>query len=266
MAQAEKQPWEIALEKFLVRYSHRKDVTAAVACGSFVTGNPSPRSDVDVHLVLDPHTKWRERGNHIINGIMIEYFANPPAQIRQYFKNDHAVQRQNDATMFVTGRILFDRRGDARRLKREAQRWLRRPFKTRPPWRRSLDRYAIFDHYDNFVDAAEQRAYDADLIYFNWVRLVYDLYARHLKQPVQTEKSTLRILTEPKAQQKYAARPFPDARFITLWSNAVRARSMHSKLSAARRLRDHVLRRMGGFDIDGWCMRTVLDPKCRLKR
>jgi hypothetical protein len=252
--------WELALEKFISRWPQREDAVAAVACGSFVTGNPSPRSDVDLHLVLHPRVTWRERGNRIVDGVMIEYFANPPAQIRAYFSENHADYNQTNATQFVTGRIIFDRRGEAKRLKREAQAWLKKRFVPRAPWRRSLDRYAIYDHYDNLMDALERGAPDANYLYCAWLMLVYDLYARFLLQPVATAKSTLGILTKAAVRRKYCAPPFPDKAFVRLFAAAIAAKGPQQKRHAER-LRAHVLRAMGGFEIDGWRIRTPVSAK-----
>ena len=77
------QGWEIALQKFLKKWDNRKNVIGALVCGSYVTGNPSKHSDIDVHIILDSKTSWRERGNEIIDGFLIEYFANP---IKNHYK------------------------------------------------------------------------------------------------------------------------------------------------------------------------------------
>jgi predicted nucleotidyltransferase len=192
--------WQRALSEFIAAFPQRRDVTAAVACGSFVTGSPSPRSDIDVHLILKDGTRWRERGNKIVRGILIEYFANPPAQIRRYFADDHKDNRCANMTQFVIGRIIFDDHGIGKILQKEARRWLRKRFKPRPDARHEIDKYAIWDHHDNLTDAFEQRAANFEYLYYNWLTLVYDLYARHWRQPVATEKNTLAILTSAAAR------------------------------------------------------------------
>lgn len=61
------QDWEKALHKFLVPWRKRKDALGCLVCGSFVTGNPSKHSDIDVHIVLSDSVTWRERGNKLID-------------------------------------------------------------------------------------------------------------------------------------------------------------------------------------------------------
>ena len=45
-------------------------------------------SDIDIHVILNPECDYRERGNLWIKGIEIEYFKNPPVQIKSYFQKE----------------------------------------------------------------------------------------------------------------------------------------------------------------------------------
>ena len=44
--------WKIALETFLKEWQDKEEVVGALICGSYITGNPSKRSDIDVHIIL----------------------------------------------------------------------------------------------------------------------------------------------------------------------------------------------------------------------
>ncbi|MDR0272764.1 MAG: nucleotidyltransferase domain-containing protein [Clostridiales bacterium] len=57
------------LEIFLADFEYKNDVVGVLACGSFVTGNPTKHSDLDVHIVLDENVNYRERGNKYIDGL-----------------------------------------------------------------------------------------------------------------------------------------------------------------------------------------------------
>ncbi len=56
--------------------------------GSRVTSFASKYSDIDVYIILSDDVEWRERGNKMIDGCLIEYFANPIKQIKSYFKEE----------------------------------------------------------------------------------------------------------------------------------------------------------------------------------
>lgn len=51
--------WERALSKFLIEWEKKKEVIGVMICGSFVTGNPSQHSDIDVHILLSDNVNWR---------------------------------------------------------------------------------------------------------------------------------------------------------------------------------------------------------------
>jgi len=248
-------PWLPSLSRFLAEVPFRREIAGTMVCGSFVTGAPGPRSDVDVHLVLRPGTRWRQRGNRVIDGIVVEYFANPPEQIRAYFRNDHADNRRMAATQFATGRILEDGRGVVRRLVAEARAWMRKPFA--PPSRAwiELTKYGLFDHLDNLLDAVERGAPDAAYLYFTLVGLAGESYARFAREPVPSGAQAYRMLTSARTRRKYLAELPRDRRFARLHASAL-AKFEPARASA---LVGHVLRRMGGFELDGWRLRSKVE-------
>ena len=75
--------WREKLNIFTENFKHKNDVIGILVCGSYITGSPTNHSDLDVHMVLENNVNYRERGNKIIDGLLIEYFANPPRQIEQ---------------------------------------------------------------------------------------------------------------------------------------------------------------------------------------
>ena len=44
--------WEEKLSKFLDDFAYKDDVVGVLVCGSYITGNPSNHSDLDVHIIL----------------------------------------------------------------------------------------------------------------------------------------------------------------------------------------------------------------------
>ena len=103
--------WKVKLDKFLFEWEYMEDTIGILVCGSFITGEPSAHSDLDVHIILSNDVDYRERGNRIIDGLLIEYFANPPKQISKYFENDYREICPMSQTQFITGRILLDKTG-----------------------------------------------------------------------------------------------------------------------------------------------------------
>ena len=120
--------FEAAVEEFLTPWRRRRSVVGALLCGSYITGSPSAHSDLDLHIILADGTAWQERGNRVVMGYLVEYFANPPDALRTFYKSDRERQRHVTATMFATGRVLFDLTGSVQALRRDAQKSLRTPF------------------------------------------------------------------------------------------------------------------------------------------
>ena len=248
--------WERAARDFLGAWPSRRHVTGALVCGSYVTGHPTPRSDVDCFLLLPDGTKWRERGNRIVDGLLVEYFANPPEQIRLYFASDFAENRRVIATVFCTGRVLFDRDGEMKRMQAEARRWQRKRFPRLPRIELERTRYAIWDTVDNALDAADRGAADLPFQYHHAIRFVYDCYAKFLRQPVLQVDRIERFYGPGAHPEKYLLEPFPDAKFIRALLRAIREDEPEKMPGRLKRLAAYATEQMGGFEIDGWRFRS----------
>jgi predicted nucleotidyltransferase len=248
--------WQRALQEFIAPYRARPDVIGALVCGSYVTGAPSPRSDIDVVIVLAPSAKFRERGNRIVSGYLFEYFVGPPAQFRAYFADGHARSRPNTATMFATGRVLFDPRGAVRRLRAQARQWLRRPLRPLQPSELAHERYFYWDSLDNLRDLDEQGSPAYAHAYHHHVYDVYSTYARFLRQPLVRPRQLYAYLSDARARKKYLQSPFPDRRFAALLRRALCASDARAMRQAAEALTAHATERLGGFEIDGFRLRT----------
>ncbi|MEA2733711.1 MAG: hypothetical protein QOE14_162 [Humisphaera sp.] len=248
--------WQAALESFLAPWKHRPEVTGALVCGSYVTGNPSPRSDIDVHILLKPSTKWRERGNDVVDGFLVEYFANPPRSIRGYFREDYARNDHAGATQFVTGRILFDKTGVIAKLKREARKWIDKPFRKPGRMAAKSNGYRLWDSLDNFRDAVESQAPDLSWRYVHALDALLRIYAHHTGDCFVQSDKAYAYLTSDLLAKKYLQRPFSDAMFGRRFAAAMRETDSAKMLPTLEALTRYVHRKMGGFEIDGFRLRA----------
>jgi len=146
--------WETALEQFLEEWKHRDEVVGILVCGSYITGKPSKRSDIDVHIILREDGDWRERGNRVVQGYLIEFFANPPQQIRSYFKEDYQDRRPMSMVQFLTGRVYVDKCGIVKQLVDEAREWKTKPYDAVPEPIIELKKYGLWDALDNLLDCS----------------------------------------------------------------------------------------------------------------
>lgn len=68
--------YEKAARKFIEKYQDNKNYLGALVCGSYVMGNETKYSDVDLFIIMDDLFDHRERGNIIVDGFRIDYFIN----------------------------------------------------------------------------------------------------------------------------------------------------------------------------------------------
>jgi hypothetical protein len=258
--------WEAALDAFLARWRDRPEVTGALVCGSYVTGDPSPRSDIDLHILLKPSTPWRERGNDVVDGFLVEYFANPPHRIAEYFRGDYADNDHACATQFVTGRIVFDRTGVIAKLKKDAQRWIDKPFRKPTRVQVLLGNYGLWDNLDNFRDAVENAEPDLAWQYVHSLSNLLRVYTRYSGDCFLRFDKAYVGLTGDGLVKKYAQRPFSDRLFARRFAAGMLETDPAKMLSTLETLTRYVQRKTGGFEIDGFRLRSPARDKKRGSR
>ena len=112
--------WQNILNDFLKEYENKDYVIGAVLGGSYATGNNTENSDIDIHIITK-EVVWKERGNKIIDGMMVEYFINPITELYKYMEDDHnRKKRMSTASMFGYGKIMFDKTGEIKNLQAKA--------------------------------------------------------------------------------------------------------------------------------------------------
>src|SRR5512138_946792 len=103
--------WKTSARDYADVWLRRADVSGVLVCGSYVTGSPSKRSDIDVCVVLRKNAGWRARGNERSGGYLFEYFANPAVRVRRYFSEEYAGGEKCTAHMYATGLVMGDKDG-----------------------------------------------------------------------------------------------------------------------------------------------------------
>jgi predicted nucleotidyltransferase len=227
--------WRRALSKFIAPWKKRKDVVGALVCGSYVTGSPSRHSDIDVQILLDGKVKWRERGNRIVDGFLIEYFANPLPQNFKYYERDYLRDRdRTNVHMFLTGEVLFDKNGDMKALIQAAKKWEKKRFNKLDNGGLQRAKYSVWDHKDNLEEVFERGSDDFYFVYYGYLRDLLEIYAQFLAYPrIKTEKA-LRFLSSAKDRAKYRLEDFPDKRFGGLFMKAVLLKDRRKMMSEYR--------------------------------
>ncbi len=244
--------WKRALEKFIGEWREKDFVEAALLTGGYALGLQTPRSDVDVYIILSNNVDWRERGNVLVNGVLIEYFANPVRAVRRYLEDEHSKNKRNTARIILIGKVLFDKTGIIETLKAEAEKYMGKPFQKPDESRIELAKYILWDALDSLKDAEERGDPSYAYLYHLTLREALESYARFLGTEIPPASKVYRLFSDEAFRKAYLFPDFPDNEFVSLFLRAMR----NVRTENAEALVSHVLERMGGFSIDGWKLRT----------
>ncbi|NQZ84445.1 MAG: nucleotidyltransferase domain-containing protein [Nanoarchaeales archaeon] len=251
--------WEIALNKFMKKWENNKDVTGALVCGSFVTGNPTKHSDIDLHIVLSDKCDYRIRGNEYIDGILIEYFINPPKQYLKYLESDYSNNRKIDSHMFSTGKILFDKNGDVKKLVTLSKKYLKKSFKKTTGVMVEINKYHLWDNCDNLEEVYMRNKSDIYFCYYNYLNELFNVYSKFLGFESISFNKIRRFLVEKKDIKKYNVSEFSDKKFVKKFIKLLDLKEPQVMLKEFKALNEYVLKQMGSLSVDGWKIRTPVE-------
>ena len=251
--------WRKKLDMFLSNFEYKDNLVGILVCGSYVTGSPTSHSDLDVHLILSDAVRYRERGNKIIDGLLIEYFANPPKQIRCYFDEDYRDKSLMAQTQFATGVMLMDKTGDVAILKEKAETMIKdfyaQPIKTSI---NELEKYGLWDMMDDLQDAYENQRADFDFLYFNCLNRLIECYMKYVNRPYNV-KTILGNIADYATRKKYMLQELPDSTIKDLIAEAIVAEEKTKKLDAYEKLTAAIINLFGGFSIDGFKFKSDVE-------
>lgn len=248
--------WEQALDKFLSVWKKRKYVLGAMATGSYVSGRATKYSDIDVHIILSDKVEWRERGNKIVDGFLIEYFANPVRRLKGYSEEDYAENARTNARMFCTGKIIFDKTGAVAKLQKDAKEEMKRKFRKPDNIWTELAKYKLWDNLDTLKDLRDKKSPDFEYVFYLALEAAIRTYSKYIRAEVPPPFRLHLLLTDEGFRRDYKFEEFPDRKFSELVLKCIVEKDRLVMLQNMEKLTNYVLEKMGGFKIDGWKMRT----------
>ncbi len=248
-----------AVEKFIENWEHKEKIIGIVVCGSHITGNPTKHSDIDLQIILNKNIKWRERGNRIIEGILIEYFANPPKQVEKYMEKEFKSRKQMTAHMFYTGKIIIDKQGEAKRLKQLAKKYILKKYLKADNSSLKIIKYSLWDMQDNLQEVYEAKKGDFKFVYFNYLSNLISNYSEALGTSELPQNKTRRFLEDKKDKLKYKIEDFPDKKFKNMFLKAMKLNKEKEMMKAYEKLTDHVLNKLRGFDIRNYVLKSPIE-------
>lgn len=246
---------EASLNKFLAPWRRKSGYLGAILTGSYATGTQTEFSDVDVQIVYKDGTEWRERGNKIMDGYVFEYFANPVGQYKKYMDKEYASGKRTTARMFVTGLIIEDTGNNVGVLKNEAEKMFKKKFAKISKFDAEIAKYTIWDNVDGLKDLEKRNTPDFLVLYGITLVKVFEIYAKFLGIEMPTTSKLYRFLSDRSFRENYKMAEVPDGQFVKLLMSSLKKKDLKS----IEKLVKHVQSQMGGFNIDGWKLKSPIE-------
>lgn len=244
--------WEAALEKFLRPWRARKHVLGAVVVGSRAFGTDDRFSDIDVHIVMSNRVKRLERGTCLIDGFLIEYFADALRMYPKYFRRGARGGSLSIARMFAHGRILFDKNGTLKRLRRWGKSMMLKPMPRERKADNDFAKYMMWGIRDDLMSLKGRRSPGFWYAYHWGVTEVIEYYRAFLGCETPSQSKMWDLFSSRRFRRGNRMKPFPDPRFVLLAKRCMKAKTVKNAYMDISKLIAHAHRRMGGFEIDGW--------------
>jgi hypothetical protein len=127
-------------------------------------------------------------------------------------------------------------------------------------------RYGLWDNLDNFRDAVEQQEPDLTWQYVHGLTNVLRVYTCFIGDCFLRYDKTYAGLSGDSLTKKYAQRPFSDQLFARRFAAAMLETDAAKMLPTLEALTRYVQRKTGGFEIDGFRLRSPARDKKRGSR
>ena len=239
------------VNKFLSNWEHRDIVDGVLLTGSRNIGMASNNSDIDLQILISD-SNLRERGNQVVDGILIEYFANPTAHIMKYLEQEKAAFHRPTVRMYATGKILLDKHGDLAQACQAANEYFKLPLPPMSAGEIEAAKYSIWDCFDDLQELYEHNRTSFPYVYHLNLNKVLTLYARFLGAELTAPSKQEVLFSSPEFRTRYVIPDFPDSIFAGLFLECVSAQEHAEMYHSFAQLTEHALTAMGGFYIDGW--------------
>jgi len=119
-----------------------------------------------------------------------------------------------------------------------------------------LAKYGIWDLCDNLEEVFEANGEEFFFVFYVHLKELFEIYANFLQFDSIPVHKIKRFLTDEKDKKKYNVSNFPDQEFVKMYVNAINIKDKSEMMKEYKMLTNHILEKMGGFNIDGWKIKS----------
>ena len=109
---------------------------------------------------------------------------------------------------------------------------------------------------DNLEEVFEADGKEFFFVFYNDLNDLFETYAKFLQFDSIPVHKLRRFLVDEKDKKKYHVSNFPDEEFVKMFVNAINLKDKSKMLKEYQKLTNHILDKMGGFNIDGWKIKS----------
>ena len=247
--------WELAMNKFLESYKNEDYFVGAILTGSYATGNQNENSDIDLYIVTKDNVTWRERGNKLVDGYLIEYFINPIKMINQYMERELKNYHLSTTRIFANGKILIDKTGDVEKLVNQAKENLNKELDDLDDYTFKMNCYGVWDGFDE-LEEKYKRKEDIDFSYYIFIERLTNSYFQNSKLSSVPLNKIEYLLNDENYRNKYNMEKFPKNEFVELLLDCLNEKDYDKKFNCAKKLYEFFKKEFSNFDINNFSLRS----------
>ncbi|MEL6250641.1 MAG: nucleotidyltransferase domain-containing protein [Bacteroidota bacterium] len=245
-AEERKKTFDKALKIYIDKVSQNPDVIGIIASGSYAHGKLDKHSDIDVFVIVKEGIDYRKRGNTWIGGVEIEYFFNPPEQIRAYLRKEG--DEPHTAHIIALGECRLERDPVIAELVSEAKEKLARKASPITDLQRELEKYRLDDKRKDYWDCLDNGdMLGARLIAGSIIEDCIKIHFRLKQQFPQKRKRLMGFLQKD------------DPEFGRFVNEAIEASCRRDEEKSLLALISHIEDRLGGPRPREWFFKSKLD-------
>ena len=249
--------WENALNKFLNQYKDEDYFLGAILTGSYATGNNTPNSDIDVFIVTKDSTTWRERGNKLIDGYLIEYFINPVRQVLNEFEEGFINNGIATTRIFLGSKILYDKDGTIEKLINIAKENINREIEPLPEFKKKMNNYTIWQSFYELTSKYERKE-DIDFTYNIYLNNIIESYFLNKQIPLLPIHKIEKMLINEEYRKRYNVNKLPEDEFVNKLLNCFNEKDYNKRYEYAKELYNYYMEQNNDFDINDFSLRSEI--------
>ena len=161
--------------------------------------------------------------------------------------------------MLTTGKVILDKNGDVEKLIKESKKWDKKDFIKSNKFEIEINKYHMWDMRDNLEEVYEENESDFYYVYYNFLNSILESYSKFKGFNSINTNKVRRFLSDKKDQKKYRMNDFPDKTFRKMYLEAIELSDKAKMMSKFKQIIQYVMKKMGGFNIDGWKIKSEVE-------